>query len=67
MLHHLNEETYNNEQVLKIFRQNFSWNMPKNGLFWYSKSQKSPSTRAPPPDTLVSVAGWFAPRLLFRL
>jgi len=27
-------ETYNNEQVLKVFRQNFSWNMLKNGLFW---------------------------------
>jgi len=25
---------YNNEQVWKVFRQNFSWNMPRNGLFW---------------------------------
>jgi len=25
---------YNIEQVLKVFRQNFIWNMPKNGLFW---------------------------------
>jgi len=35
--------------------------------YFGSKSQKSPSTRASPPDTLVSVAGWFASRLLFRL
>jgi len=27
-------ETSNNEEVSKIFRQNFSWNMPINGLFW---------------------------------
>jgi len=27
-------ETYNNEQVLKVVRQNFSWNMPKIVLFW---------------------------------
>jgi len=32
---HLSTETYNNEQVLKFFRQNFRWNMSKNGLFWY--------------------------------
>jgi len=25
---------YNNEQVWKVFGQNFSWNIPKNGLFW---------------------------------
>jgi len=31
---HLSTETYNNEQVLKVIRQNFNWNMPKNGLFW---------------------------------
>jgi len=31
---HLSTETHNNEQVWKIFMQNFSWNMPKNGLFW---------------------------------
>jgi len=24
----------NNEQVSKVFRQNFGWNMPKNALFW---------------------------------
>jgi len=31
----LSAETCNNEQVLKVFKQNFSWNMPKNELFWY--------------------------------
>jgi len=31
---HLSTETYNNEQVSKVFRQNFSWNMSKNKLFW---------------------------------
>jgi len=31
---HLSAQTYNNEQVSKIFRQNISWNMPRNGLFW---------------------------------
>jgi len=25
---------YNNNQVSKVFRRNFSCNMPKNGLFW---------------------------------
>jgi len=25
---------YNNEQVWKVFRQNFSWNILKNGLYW---------------------------------
>jgi len=29
----LNTEMYNNEQVSKVFRQNFSWNMSKNILF----------------------------------
>jgi len=24
----------NTERVWKVFSQNFSWNMPKNGLFW---------------------------------
>jgi len=32
---HLSTEMYNNEQASKDFRQNFSWNMPKNGLFRY--------------------------------
>jgi len=67
MLLHLSADTYNNKQVSKIFRQNFSWNMPKNGLFLDSKSQKSPRTSASPPNTLVSVAEWFDPTLLFRL
>jgi len=41
---HLSTQTYNSEQVSKIFRQNFSWNVPKNGLFWkYCKSPKLPS------------------------
>jgi len=31
---HLSTDTYNNEQISKVFRQNFSWHMPKNGLFW---------------------------------
>jgi len=31
---HLSTKTHNNEQVSKVYRQNFSWNMPKNGLFW---------------------------------
>jgi len=31
---HLSTETYKNEHVSKVFRQNFSCNMPKNGLFW---------------------------------
>jgi len=30
MLHWSIDETYNNKQVSKVFRQNFSWNMPKN-------------------------------------
>jgi len=29
---HLSAETYYDEQVLKVFRQNFSWNTPKNGI-----------------------------------
>jgi len=28
-------ETYNNEQVSKVLRQNFSWNISKTGLFWW--------------------------------
>jgi len=34
MLHLSTDETYNNKLVSKVFRQNFSWNMPKNALFW---------------------------------
>jgi len=30
---HLSTETNNIEQVSKVFRHNFSWNMPKNGLY----------------------------------
>jgi len=32
-MQHLSTETHNNKQVSKVFIQNFSWNMPKNGLF----------------------------------
>jgi len=32
---HLSTETGNNEQVSKVFKQNFTWDMRKNGLFWY--------------------------------
>jgi len=31
-MQHLSTEAYNNEQVSKVFIQNFSWNMCKNGL-----------------------------------
>jgi len=47
------DETYNIKQVSKVFRQNFSWNMPKTDYFG-SKSPKSPS------------AGGSAPRPQFR-
>jgi len=30
----LRTEIYNNEQVPKVFRKNFNWNVPKNWLFW---------------------------------
>jgi len=51
----IKDETYNNKQVSKVFRQNFSWNMPKTGLYFGSKSQKS------------STAGGFDLRPPFRL
>jgi len=31
---HFSTEEHNIEQVWMVFRQNFGWNMPKNGLFW---------------------------------
>jgi len=35
---------YNNEQVLKVFRQNFISNMPKNGYILVVNPPKSPRT-----------------------
>jgi len=30
---------YNNEQVSKVFRQNFSWNLPENGSYGHVKEK----------------------------
>jgi len=45
---------YNNEQVWKVFRQNFSSNMPKNGLFLVVNSQKLPNAGGSAPESLAS-------------
>jgi len=47
---HFSTETYNNEQVSKVFKQNFSRNVPENQLFWYLISPKSPNVGGQPPD-----------------
>jgi len=54
---HLSTETYNNEQVSKVFKAKFHL---KHALKWITlvvNPPKSPSAGAPPPDPLAS-GGW---------
>jgi len=48
---HFSTETCKNEQVSKVFRQNFSWNMPKTGLFLQYIFPKSLNAGGSPPDS----------------
>jgi len=44
---HLSTDTYNNEQLSKVFRQNFSWNMPKMDYFSSKSSKIAKRPRSP--------------------
>jgi len=59
---------YSNEQVWKIFKQNFSWNMPKSDYFGSKSPPTLPRAGDSAPQTpLPPAVGVFAPRSLFKL
>jgi len=64
---HFSTEAHNNEQVWIVFRQNFGWNMPKNGLFWLSIANNRKALGIRLQTTLSPAAGGFATRPSFRL
>jgi len=59
---------YNTEQVSKVFSQNFSWNMPKNGLFFVVNPQNRQTLGFRPqnPSSLDSITRECAKTLYYH-